>query len=263
MRRFGRPLSPKFNFFLINMLITVPDLIRATFTTYGHNFRTIMKYLLSAVGVYAVLMLNAIVGIPFYLNALGEGMTVVAAAVTQLLILAIFMLVTIAMSRAMGKMYRGQAVGTVWEEIREGKKVFWSSLIVSFLMALIVMAGMLLLIIPGIIFAIWYYFAPMAAMLDNEKIIPALKTSQALTKGRFGQVFWRLCAPLVLYVVVFIFVSWMLISPGQYFLTTTGQSSAYWVSIAAMILFYFFSMPIFSLTPIILYEEMKRTPVAK
>ena len=71
-----------------------------------------------------------------------------------------------------------------------------------FLQVLIVLGGFLLLVIPGIIFAIWYGLAQTAAVLDGKRPIDALSTSRSLVRGRFAAVAWRMIsAPLVMWLI--------------------------------------------------------------
>ena len=62
-----------------------------------------------------------------------------------------------------------------------------SLVIVSILQGLIVLGGILLLVIPGIIFIIWYAFATMAVILEEKRPREALAFSHSLVRGRFSQ----------------------------------------------------------------------------
>lgn len=62
---------------------------------------------------------------------------------------------------------------------------------VSFLMGIITAAGFVLFIIPGIVFAFWFVFAPYLFALENLKGMEALKQSMALVSGYWWSVFSR------------------------------------------------------------------------
>ena len=84
-----------------------------------------------------------------------------------------------------------------------------SYLWVSFLSGLVIMLGFFLLIIPFIIFAVWFAFAPYINVLEskNNKSLAALKSSRELVRGRWGKTFWRLLLPpLFIYVIVLIVI---------------------------------------------------------
>jgi hypothetical protein len=63
---------------------------------------------------------------------------------------------------------------------------------ISILGSLIVMGGVLLFIIPGIIFAMWYFAAEFLLFTDGLTGMNALRASKALVTGRTWGVFWRL-----------------------------------------------------------------------
>ena len=69
-------------------------------------------------------------------------------------------------------------------------------MLTTILVELIEVGGLLLLIIPGLIFFVWYEFAYVIVALENTSIMDSLRQSRALSRGRFWQVFWRMFAGL-------------------------------------------------------------------
>jgi len=57
------------------------------------------------------------------------------------------------------------------------------------LVGLIVMFGYMLLIVPGVIFGLWYSLTNPAIIVENCKATEALKRSKALAKGNLGKIF--------------------------------------------------------------------------
>ncbi|OGH64745.1 MAG: hypothetical protein A2821_01150 [Candidatus Magasanikbacteria bacterium RIFCSPHIGHO2_01_FULL_41_23] len=243
------------------MLITVSEIIRQTLQTYRDNFREIAKYIALSMAGWILLALNAVLSIPFFQNILSGVFAIIAIAATQLALIGLFVVVSITMTRVLRKLYRHETPDTVPNEFKAAIKVFIPFLIASFLLTLIVLGGSLLLLIPGIIFAIWFYFAPLAVIIDNQKPLAALKASRNLVVGRFGSVLWNLIAPSVVYIVIFSVCSWIILTPGRYFLLDSGMISGYWMSLGLMFLFYFLFLPIMTLTPIIVYENLKDTKI--
>ncbi len=87
-------------------------------------------------------------------------------------------------------------------------KKLWPVLFVVILTGLAVMAGLILFIIPGIIFSVWFAFAYYEAILSDTRGIEALKRSKDLTQGRFWSVLWRLIASTLFWsVIVWLFMS--------------------------------------------------------
>lgn len=74
--------------------------------------------------------------------------------------------------------------------------------LVALIQLLITLGGFILLIIPGLIFSIWYSFAQIAAVLDGKKGMDALRFSKKLVTGRFWKITYRtIVGPLVMAVL--------------------------------------------------------------
>lgn len=70
-----------------------------------------------------------------------------------------------------------QFIGPLW----------WASILVG----LIVIVGMFLLIIPGIIFAVWYSFTTMIVVLERLRGTDAMRKSKSYVQGRWWEIFFR------------------------------------------------------------------------
>lgn len=82
---------------------------------------------------------------------------------------------------------------------QETLRLIKSSLRVFLLQIVIVLGGLILFIVPGIIFTFWFAFSQQALVIDNKTDLSALETSKTLVKDRFFQVAWRLLGgPLIL-----------------------------------------------------------------
>lgn len=64
-----------------------------------------------------------------------------------------------------------------------GLITFGNLTVTSLLQGVIVVAGVLALIIPGVIFVLWFLYSPMAVILEGRTGWPALKRSKDLAKG--------------------------------------------------------------------------------
>jgi hypothetical protein len=80
------------------------------------------------------------------------------------------------------------------ESLANGFKKSLSYIFISIMTALAVLGGFLLLIIPGIIFAMWFSFSTFALLFEDKKGTVAMKRSKDLVSGRFVAIFWRLFA---------------------------------------------------------------------
>lgn len=72
-----------------------------------------------------------------------------------------------------------------------GFKKIWKYLLITSLTGLIVCGGIILLIIPGIIFAMWYSFATFIVLDKDMKIGEALKLSKSMVTGKFWKILGR------------------------------------------------------------------------
>lgn len=61
----------------------------------------------------------------------------------------------------------------------------------TFFVSILTFGGLILLIVPGILMSVWFAFAGVIVVIEQSPIFPALKTSRALSEGRFLDVLWR------------------------------------------------------------------------
>ena len=74
-----------------------------------------------------------------------------------------------------------------------------SVLATAVLQSLVILGGLLLFIIPGIIFWVWYCFSQITTALEGLKPVEALTASRVLTRGRFFPVLGRILAgPIII-----------------------------------------------------------------
>lgn len=72
-----------------------------------------------------------------------------------------------------------------------GYKNMWRFFVISFVVGFIIFGGVILLIIPAIIFGVWYSFSIWLVLDKNMGVKESLKTSKLMVKGRFWQVLGR------------------------------------------------------------------------
>ncbi len=93
------------------------------------------------------------------------------------------------------------------EGLAWAKKNFWNLLWVYILSGLAVMGGMVLLIIPGIMVAVYLYFVQYTFVAENKRGFEALLRSHELVKGIWWKIFWKMFGLAALIVVCIVFVS--------------------------------------------------------
>ncbi|MBD3359658.1 MAG: hypothetical protein GF365_03055 [Candidatus Buchananbacteria bacterium] len=137
-----------------------------------------------------------------------------------------------------------------------------SYLWVSFLTGLATILGLFLLIIPFIIFSVWFAFAPYINVLENKnnKGWLALKNSRELVRGYWGKTFWRLLLPpLFVYLIVMIIIIGLTyaMTGGEVDLATPNSSANLILNGLTTVIFSFLS-PLFIAFVIILYNNLKQ-----
>jgi hypothetical protein len=116
-------------------------------------------------------------------------------------------------------------------------KFFWLSLFTSGLILL----WSLLLIIPGIIFAVYYSFVVWVFVFENKTGMDAVNRSKELVKGRWWDVFFRYIALLGGIIVVYLLLSSI---PLPTFLNSNSIAKGIWQAIILIIQFLITPLPV-------------------
>jgi hypothetical protein len=136
--------------------------------------------------------------------------------------------------------------------------------IVGLLHTLVILGGFLLLIIPGIIFSVWYLFAQISVVLDNKRGMAALSFSRSLVKGRFWQILHRSAiGPMIMIAVYLLGIS--IIFGIGYLLGAEAPTDEMvmipaWMDVVENIADVLF-LPMFLVYWTILYRNVKKTKV--
>lgn len=74
----------------------------------------------------------------------------------------------------------------------EGKRLLWPYIWVTTLLAIILGGGFLLAVVPGIIFSVWFFFAPFILFAEGTGGMDAVLKSREYVRGNWFDVFVRL-----------------------------------------------------------------------
>jgi hypothetical protein len=140
--------------------------------------------------------------------------------------------------------------------LQRGWSRIWAFAWVFSLAGFIVTGGFLLLIIPGVIFSVWFFLSQFVLAAEDERGMRALLKSKAYMQGRFFEVFLRLfvvwvvsavigMVPVLGAVLSLLFVPFMLIygwlifddlrpKSGSLSFTCTSGEKATWLGIGAL-----------------------------
>jgi len=182
-------------------LTSVIELIKTGFTLFfkGDNFVHILKFIGIQILLFAIVFIP--VGILFYFfgaplragnmpapGALMFGIPVGLIFVITAIIIGLW--TGIAIILAVNQIITGKLLG-----FKETLSLAWGKVLsyfgVSFLSGIIISLGFILLIIPGIIFSVWFSFAPVLVVLGGLGVFEALKKSKELISGYFWPVLGR------------------------------------------------------------------------
>jgi hypothetical protein len=177
---------------------------RARFKTLiAINVIPVLAFVLAAVvfsgGGWLAFYLNKV----FHISLVGFGIAGVLVGLIAAVLL-IYLGVWGTVAELVAIKDHGEAIG--WKESyrrsRNKMKSFFSSNLLS---GLAVVGGMILFVIPGIIFALWFSQVSYVVIEENLKNTAALKQSKSYVKGRlrkvFGKLFYMVFITIVVYLV--------------------------------------------------------------
>lgn len=116
------------------------------------------------------------------------------------------------------------ATGTVQHAYRLSTTSFLRYLIVSILTEFLIVLGFLALLLPGLLFMVWFTCAPFVVILEKRDIFDSITQSREYARGKWTPIFSRLVV-LVLITCAIVVPCVLLLS-----LTTVGDSGIYLLS---------------------------------
>lgn len=192
-----------------NKLTPAFELLGNTFKTYFETKNII--YVLKVVGMQILMTICLLIPV-FLLSILGGLMTggasntnySLGAVVLSLVVMVGFVVIMYWFGAADVVMVNNIADGKV-ASVKETLKAGWARASryfgASLVSGVVVLLGYVLLIIPGIIFTVWFAFTHLIAILENESPIESMKKSKALSQGNFLPILGRF---LLIGVVAFV-----------------------------------------------------------
>lgn len=127
-----------------------------------------------------------------------------------LIVLYLSILGSIAKIIGAAKRIKGEEI-TVIECYRQAFSKFWSYIWVELLAVLVVLGGIILLIVPGMIFAIWFAFVGYVVVLENIKGKKALSFSKRIVRGYF----WKVVGNTIAISLLVAIIVWLIDLPAS------------------------------------------------
>lgn len=139
------------------------------------------------------------------------------------------------------------------EQFLLGLKRFWPVIFLTIILVVIITAGIILLIIPGIIFAVWYFASMYIAV--NEDVTPmiALDKSKKLVTGR-----WWTVVGYLFVIGLIVGIPALLASALLGYIITLIGADAYSATISSAVIG-FVLVPLEYLIIGLLYNDLKKT----
>lgn len=240
------------------MLTSPRDLLRATIELYRKEFWLFLGY--------AAWLLVPAAALYFAIALPPNPVTAVLIVVTVVLQIFVWLWILVSLMRATALLTTNKTIDHDILSTQALRRIQYV-LAVAFLQALIVLGGTLLLVIPGIIFWVWYSLAQVAAGLDDKRPIESLTLSRTLVQGRFFATLWRLVAgPVVIGLLYALFSGAILIILARLLGADLdmifSDTPPLWSQLVQSIVDMFF-IPLFLIYTVLLYQDLKSHPVEK
>ena len=231
-------------------LIGIKELFRNSWNIYKKDFKKFLVIAVIFFGVMGLMMTFIGLEIPQIPEAKVQSAPTPAFIPTKaqpLFTIPWYLFFPIILAASLISIFGTASLISAVKEVPQGWKIrgvlkkswskYLSFLLVSLLTGLVVGLGFLLLIIPGIIFAIWFVFSVYTVICEDKKGFKALSRSKELVKGYWWPTAKRVFALMIITI---------LFSLGSQFIPYLGQ-------FAYMILFAPFSV-IYSY---LIYQNLK------
>ncbi|NQV90291.1 hypothetical protein HQ487_02685 [Candidatus Uhrbacteria bacterium] len=136
-------------------------------------------------------------------------------------------------------------------------------LIAALLQGLIIFGGLLLLIVPAIIFWVWYAHSQISVAVDGKRPMEALAYSRELVTGRFFPALWRLVSGPVVIGLGYAFILGIILTLVGTILGTDlsvvfSEKPPLWTELLESMADIFI-IPLFIIYSVLLYENLKKT----
>lgn len=200
-------------------IIGVMELFKTIWSEYSANWKKFVTLLIIPLTLSFVINVGLVL-IDVFAVGLAWYWWVLIAVLTALLLLAFFALyftAYIAQFLLLKDLSQKVNFNNLKEWIFKVKPLFWTFLGVSIIFGLFSVAGFILLIVPGVIFMVYYCFAIYFVIFENSKIEGSFGLSRELVKGYWWAVFGRFFVGLLL-VYVFYWIVGSLITLASWLL---------------------------------------------
>lgn len=232
-------------------LTPVLDLFESSISVWWKN---LVKFIMVGIWgfVYALIPLAVISLFVIIVAKQGDDASLPFEIVSLLIFLVGFLAIIYFMIRGyiglfllIKKNYEGKPLAI----FKETKKTIWSYIGLTILTSVFILLWALLLIIPGIIYSVFYSLAVFAFFFEDKKGMAAIRRSKELVKGYWWPVFGRICFLTLIFWIFGVIIS----APSQ---KLVEQSTAWYLWNGGMELMNFIIGPIALLYSYQIYKDL-------
>lgn len=194
-------------------MLGVFDLLNKTWEVYKDRLGTLIGIAIIPIAANFLLFIPLALG-GILAGSFSDGMSTVTAVIfsSLALLLAMAWIVFVVTWPAVALLYaiKGREEGIGFKEsFRRAWDKIASYLWVNFLVGLAVLGGLILLIIPGIIFAVWFTLASYVLVAENKKGTSALSRSKELVQGNWWAVLGRIAFMGLIGMIAGMVIGWI------------------------------------------------------
>lgn len=153
------------------------------------------------ISIYLVPFVLSVLSVFFNFEKIPETMMAPLGVISMAVLVLVSLVVNIMMGVALILVASGRST-TFMDAYNSSIKYLWRYFLVGLVGGLAVFFGLILLIVPGIILAVWFSQAYMITVLEDKGVINSLKKSKEYVTGRWWAVAWRIVFLIIALIVM-------------------------------------------------------------
>ena len=214
------------------MLISAGEIIKSSWDLYKKNWKHFTAYVLLL--ILPSLLLGAltaglsVLSFIYFSNNTILNVALLLAVIAAALVFGLW--ISNGLAQAIKTRLSNQELPTFRSMLGSTSHLIWPVIFTSLLTSLIILGGVLLFVIPGIIFMVWYSFTYYIVVFDGQRGANALRASKSLVIGRWWQMVWRMIVPIFLFNLIGWIISVLISLPFELFLSEQGNEIAFQAS---------------------------------
>lgn len=186
-------------------LPSVIELFVSSFNLYKTSWKLLALVIL--LPILATIVVIALVGVILATILAVTGGQITSSRIPLLIPPALVAVVALAIINAMGKISLVKAIqnngqGKIKQLIKSAWPLVGKYILLQLMVGLIVLVGFVLLIVPGILFMVWFLFSSLILVVEGTGGIPALKRSRYYVRGKFWKVLGRMAVLIIVVAVL-------------------------------------------------------------